>query len=114
MTAEEALPFHACLRLHELHPDHLFDELTPGQWEDWLQFDRTFCLAMNRDDLIHGSARADFINANRAEGKPAVRPVDVMPYYDPLDEELTAEELMVRCGFGTIDMEAPTQPVSHP
>lgn len=67
---------------------------------DWVRYDRQFRIGINRNDMLRALARADFINANRAEGELSVRWQDCDPYTDEFEEELTAEQLVARMGLG--------------
>lgn len=66
--------------------------LTPGQYLDWVRVHQQINLAPNREDLLWGLQRAEFLNANMGEdGSPIINPMDVMPYVS--DDERYGDDL---------------------
>ncbi len=84
------------------HPDDLKEDLTIGQYEDWCQFHAQFHLNLDRDDIHWGISIADFRNANKSEGEMPERPIDVMPYADPFEDDMSVEDLRDRIGIGRL------------
>lgn len=95
MTAAELLPYHLCLRLGVWHPDHLFEGLTWGQWEDWLQVDRSMDLSVHRDDINFAKLRSDIINLWKDANTPSVHPIDLLAHLHDDDRypDITAEQM---------------------
>lgn len=90
-----------CLRFggKYIHPDYLMADLTAGQFEDWLRVHRQLNVGIDRDDLLWGFARAEFINANLLgeTDVPISDPREVMPYCDPeemFEDDITVEKIL--------------------
>lgn len=77
------------------HPDEMFEELTLPQYADWVAYLRRYNLFPDRADVQWGLLTAAVMNQWAARGE-SVRPCDVMPYHDPLEQEITADELARR------------------
>jgi hypothetical protein len=85
-----------------LHPDHLREELTAGQLEDWYQYFRQFNPSPARLDIVFAKLCADFNNVHLKEGEPELHPIDLLPWMDPFegdDENLTVEDVLRECGL---------------
>lgn len=91
MTPAEAFPFHLCLRLGVLHPDHLYTQLTARQLEDWYRFHSQYCLSIGRDDPFWATHLAMYHNVHAQSEKDAE---DFMLYTER--EEETQEEFVSR------------------
>lgn len=85
------------LRCGYPHHDYLLPQLDAAQLRDLELLHHKYSLSLFRDDIHWAIAIADFRNANREKGELPERPADVSPYMpDPLDEEITREELLTR------------------
>ena len=65
----------------------MHEELTAGQVFDWQQFHRQFNFSFDKEDRLWAVALADFRNANRGEGDPETRPVDMLPWVDAYSDD---------------------------
>lgn len=93
MTPAEALPFHLCLRLGVLHPDHLYEALTASQLEDWYRFHNQHCVTVGRDDPFWATHLAMYHNAH-AKSDMSVQ--DFMLYSGEEHEDETQDEFVGR------------------
>src|SRR6185369_14762132 len=83
LTRAELFPYMLCLRYAPrwMHPDEMLVEMPAGWLEDWARVHRQINLGIDRDDLLWGLQRAEFLNANMGEdGSPITDPREVMPY----------------------------------
>ena len=80
------------------HPDYLLPYLTARQLDDWLLWMRKYYPFPDRDDPLWGMSMAIAHNA-WCDPCDAKRPTDFMPYADPYEHELTAEELRAKLGL---------------
>lgn len=85
------MPFHLCLRLGVAHPDYLDAMLTAGQWDDWLQFDRQFNVALGRDDVHWARLIAELICRNLCENESP--PTDIRECSPYLRHDLELEDM---------------------
>ena len=74
----------------------MLDDLTAGEFEGWLRWMRKMQPYPNRDDIHWGMLISTIHNQ---WSKNPVRPYEVMPYYDPLEEDIDAAELARRIGL---------------
>ena len=74
----------------------MLDDLTAEQYSGWLLWLRKYHPTPDRDDVHWGLLISAVMNQWADEGS-RVRPHEVMPYYDRFEEELTLEELLLRC-----------------
>jgi hypothetical protein len=70
--------------------------LSAAQLYDWLRLHAKYNLGLNRDDIHWGMSMAFFVNAHRGEDDLPVQATDLMPYHDPFEADMTAEELAAR------------------
>jgi len=94
-----------------MHPDEMLVEMPAGWLEDWARVHRQINLGIDRDDLLWGLQRAEFLNANMGEdGSPITDPREVMPYVtedewyeDELDPDTVVATISTATGFDVLD-----------
>jgi len=85
--------FRLCLEVGCFHPDHLKRKLTSRQIADWLAYSEIEPWGMAHQELLHGVAVSNIVNANGV--KPPARAKDFMPSADWL---MSAEEIFATFG----------------
>lgn len=65
----------------------MFDELTAGQYEDWVRYHLQFNIAIDKPDIFAAIQIANFVNAHKSESSTEMRPIDVMPWVDPYGDD---------------------------
>lgn len=99
MSGQELFIFKLADRLGFPHPDYLLPFLSARQLTDWERYAATVGIGPERDDIHWGLLTSTLVNVNRAANSSPAQPKDFMPYFDPLAEDITADDLAARLGL---------------